>query len=160
MSDQEKEFWLNEAMEIHFSKPQVAEKSDIYLNGADILSELDFYCAIGEAVNGEQGYFGFDLNSLRDCSVGGFGAKPPFTIFVKNSEIFLSSLNHHAAFLWAIRTANSSRWMTLNSEGLIDESAVNFIQDVLINAPNRKGPTMFDMIAEAIGINGSRFNLK
>ncbi|MER5965391.1 barstar family protein [Streptomyces sp. NPDC002057] len=44
------------------------------------VDEHTFYCAIGEAVNGPGGYFGWNLDALDDCLIGGWGASRPFTV--------------------------------------------------------------------------------
>ncbi|MFE5012059.1 barstar family protein [Streptomyces sp. NPDC056696] len=45
-----------------------------------IVDEDSFYCAIGEAINGPGGYFGWNLDALDDCLRGGWGATAPFTL--------------------------------------------------------------------------------
>jgi RNAse (barnase) inhibitor barstar len=50
------------------------------LDGRQVTDEDAFYCAIGEAVNGPGGYFGWNLDALLDCLHGGFGAETPFTL--------------------------------------------------------------------------------
>ncbi|WP_037908635.1 barstar family protein [Actinacidiphila yeochonensis] len=50
------------------------------LDGRHIVDEDSFYCAIGEAVNGPGGYFGWNLSALNDCLAGGWGAATPFTL--------------------------------------------------------------------------------
>ncbi|MFE7530905.1 barstar family protein [Kitasatospora sp. NPDC057542] len=50
------------------------------LDGRHIVDEDSFYCAMGEAVNGPGGYFGWNLDALDDCLRGGWGATPPFTL--------------------------------------------------------------------------------
>ncbi|MGC4943694.1 barstar family protein [Kribbella sp. DT2] len=52
----------------------------VSLNGRHIVDEDSFYCAIGEAVNGPGGYFGWNLDALEDCLHGGWGATNPFTV--------------------------------------------------------------------------------
>ncbi|MEV2279154.1 barstar family protein [Nocardiopsis sp. NPDC049922] len=51
------------------------------LDGRHIVDEDSFYCAIGEAVNGPGGYFGWNLDALDDCLMGGWGATPRFTLY-------------------------------------------------------------------------------
>lgn len=41
---------------------------------------MDFYCAMGEAVNGPGGYFGATLDGLHDCLRGGSGITAPFDL--------------------------------------------------------------------------------
>lgn len=46
-----------------------------------MVDEDSFYCALGEAVNGPGGCFGWNLDALADCLRGGWGARPPFTLY-------------------------------------------------------------------------------
>ncbi|MFD3554377.1 barstar family protein [Streptomyces goshikiensis] len=55
------------------------------LDGRQIVDMDSFYCAIGEAVNGPGGYFGWNLDALDDCLSGGWGATPPFTLHWESS---------------------------------------------------------------------------
>ncbi|MFD3584692.1 barstar family protein [Streptomyces sp. NPDC058683] len=50
------------------------------LDGRHVVDRDSFYCAIGEAVNGPGGYFGWNLDALDDCLRGGWGATNPFTL--------------------------------------------------------------------------------
>ncbi|WP_436952485.1 barstar family protein [Streptomyces sp. SudanB182_2057] len=50
------------------------------LDGRRIIDRDSFYCAIGEAVNGPGGYFGWNPDALDDCLSGGWGARTPFTL--------------------------------------------------------------------------------
>ncbi|MFE6834158.1 barstar family protein [Streptomyces sp. NPDC057705] len=50
------------------------------LDGRHIVDKDSFYCAIGEAVNGPGGYFGWNLDALEDCLGGGWGATTPFAL--------------------------------------------------------------------------------
>lgn len=62
-------------------------KTVIEINGSDINSSDDFYCALGEALNGPGGYFGRNLNALADCiSSHEFGTKSLKKIIWKNSK--------------------------------------------------------------------------
>ncbi|MER0240523.1 barstar family protein [Streptomyces sp. HSW2009] len=55
------------------------------LDGRHIVDEDTFYCAIGEAVNGPGGYFGWNLDALDDCLRGGWGATAPLTLHWESS---------------------------------------------------------------------------
>jgi hypothetical protein len=48
--------------------------------GAHVTDITSYYCALGEAVDGPGGYFGWNLDALAVCLRGGFGATPPFTV--------------------------------------------------------------------------------
>ncbi|AUG75416.1 hypothetical protein CFP65_0453 [Kitasatospora sp. MMS16-BH015] len=50
------------------------------LDGRRIVDQDSFYCALGEAINGPGGYFGWNLDALIDCLRGGWGASTPFTL--------------------------------------------------------------------------------
>ena len=67
------------------------------LDGRQILDEDSFYCAIGEAINGPGGYFGWNLDALDDCLNGGWGAAPAFTLEWRHSEVARSRLVEHPA---------------------------------------------------------------
>ncbi|OQS16145.1 hypothetical protein B0T36_04965 [Nocardia donostiensis] len=74
--------WLSVALHrrSYLSRPDDPPGTRYELDGRYIVDEDSFYCAIGEAVNGPGGYFGWNLDALDDCMRGGFGATPPFTI--------------------------------------------------------------------------------
>ncbi|MGW2403259.1 barstar family protein [Streptomyces sp. NPDC001739] len=50
------------------------------MDGRHIVDEDSFYCALGEAINGPGGYFGWNLDAVDDCLRGRWGATPPFTL--------------------------------------------------------------------------------
>ncbi|AWS45124.1 barstar family protein [Streptosporangium sp. 'caverna'] len=62
------------------------------LEGAPVIDETSFYLAIGEAINGPGGYFGWNLSALADCTSGGFGATTPFTLMWRHSDVAHSHL--------------------------------------------------------------------
>ncbi|GAA4955451.1 hypothetical protein GCM10023205_16680 [Yinghuangia aomiensis] len=57
------------------------------LDGSEVTDETGFFCALGEAVNGPGGYFGRCLDALDDCLSGGYGARTPFTLVWRHSEV-------------------------------------------------------------------------
>ncbi|MER7053979.1 MULTISPECIES: barstar family protein [unclassified Streptomyces] len=61
-------------------KPDAPTGQVFTLDGRHIVDRDTFYCAIGEAVNGPGGYFGWNLDALDDCLRGGWGATTPFTV--------------------------------------------------------------------------------
>jgi RNAse (barnase) inhibitor barstar len=61
-------------------KPDAPAGRVFTLDGRHIVDADSFYCAIGEAVNGPGGYFGWNLDALNDCLRGGWGATAPFTL--------------------------------------------------------------------------------
>lgn len=76
--------WLSVALGSHGyrrqGKPEASAGQVFILDGQHIVDEGSFYCAIGEAVNGPGGYFGWNLAALDDCLFGGWGACRPFTV--------------------------------------------------------------------------------
>ncbi|WP_440072003.1 barstar family protein [Streptosporangium sp. OZ121] len=62
------------------------------LDGTHVADKASFYLAIGEAVNGPGGYFGWNLDALSDCLRGRFGAEAPFTLVWHHSHIARESL--------------------------------------------------------------------
>ncbi|MFI9781752.1 barstar family protein [Streptomyces sp. NPDC051956] len=50
------------------------------LDGRLIVDRDSFYCAVGGAINGPGGYFGWNLDALDDCLRGGWGATTPFAL--------------------------------------------------------------------------------
>ncbi|UGQ10931.1 barstar family protein [Yinghuangia sp. ASG 101] len=61
-------------------KPDAPAGQVFTLDGRQIVDRDTFYCAIGEAINGPGGYFGWNLDALDDCLCGGWGATTPFTL--------------------------------------------------------------------------------
>ncbi|HWO60336.1 MAG TPA: barstar family protein, partial [Umezawaea sp.] len=57
------------------------------LDGRFVTDVEGFYCAIGEAVNGPGGYFGWNLDALDDCLRGGSGARAPFRVVWHDSAV-------------------------------------------------------------------------
>jgi RNAse (barnase) inhibitor barstar len=57
------------------------------LDGRFITDIEGFYCAIGEAINGPGGYFGWNLDALVDCLRRGFGARTPFRLVWRHSVV-------------------------------------------------------------------------
>jgi RNAse (barnase) inhibitor barstar len=57
------------------------------LDGRFVTDIEGFYCAVGEAINGPGGYFGWNLDALDDCFSGGFGAWAPFRLVWHDSSV-------------------------------------------------------------------------
>ncbi|KZE73732.1 ribonuclease inhibitor [Paenibacillus elgii] len=72
------------------------EKENFFLDGTYVTDYPSFFCAMGEAINGPRGYFGFDLPSLNDCLCGGFGTTGPFTLTWKNYGVAQKYLDKHS----------------------------------------------------------------
>lgn len=74
----------------------------IILDGNNIDSVPGFYLALGEAVNGPNGYFGACLDSLSDCLCGGFGLALPITVEIRNSYVAREHLGPAAFAIWKL----------------------------------------------------------
>lgn len=73
--------WSGAALVHH--RVDVSDKpagSTYHLDGRNVTNVEGFYCAVGEAVNGPGGYFGWNGNALHDCLTGGWGARRPFRL--------------------------------------------------------------------------------
>jgi RNAse (barnase) inhibitor barstar len=57
------------------------------LDGRHVVDVDSFYCALGEAVNGPGGYFGWNLDAVVDCARGRWGATPPFTLVWRHADV-------------------------------------------------------------------------
>ncbi|MBC9715796.1 barstar family protein [Streptomyces sp. TRM66268-LWL] len=77
-------------------RPADAPPGQVFtLDGRHITDIDGLYCALGEAVNGPGGYFGWNLDAVNDCLRGRFGATTPFTLRWLNSEAATSALISH-----------------------------------------------------------------
>lgn len=73
--------WLRAALAHHRAEGPDRPPGRVYrVDGVHVTDTPSYYCALGEAVNGPGGYFGWNLDALADCLRGGFGATPPFTV--------------------------------------------------------------------------------
>ncbi|HEX6356109.1 barstar family protein [Actinophytocola sp.] len=57
------------------------------LDGRFVTDIEGFYCAIGEAINGPGGYFGWNLDAFDECLDGDFGAQAPFRLVWHDSAV-------------------------------------------------------------------------
>lgn len=57
------------------------------LDGRFVTDIEGFYCAIGEAINGPGGYFGWNLDALSDCLRSRWGARTPFRLVWHDSAV-------------------------------------------------------------------------
>ncbi|MFD0266133.1 barstar family protein [Streptomyces sp. NPDC127106] len=84
LAPDEKHAWLSVALwsdEYHRQGKADAPPGQVFtLDGRHILDLDSFFCALGEAINGPGGYFGWNLDALDDCLAGRRGATPPFTL--------------------------------------------------------------------------------
>jgi RNAse (barnase) inhibitor barstar len=86
LSKDELQGWL--VFALHHVKPQPErENLIIRLDGNNFHNIDEFYCTLGEEVNGVAGYFGRQLYALHDCLRGDFGVKSISEITWKNHRI-------------------------------------------------------------------------
>ncbi|GAA0843593.1 barstar family protein [Streptosporangium amethystogenes subsp. fukuiense] len=67
--------------------PDKPTEATYHLDGRFVTDIDAFYCAIGEAINGPGGYFGWNLDALDDCLRGGWGATSPFRLVWHHSDV-------------------------------------------------------------------------
>ncbi|MEU1087044.1 barstar family protein [Streptomyces sp. NPDC005576] len=84
LSSDERGAWLSVALWSHGyrrrGEPEAPEGRKSTLDGRHIVDRNSLWCAIGEAVNGPLGYFGWNLDALDDCLFGGWGTACGFTL--------------------------------------------------------------------------------
>lgn len=92
-SPEGRDFWLGTARDnrVH-GEPDDPPGGTYHLDGRHIIDERGFFCALGEAVNGPGGYFGWGLDALTDCLRGRWGAEPPFTLVWHDADVARSCL--------------------------------------------------------------------
>lgn len=79
--------WAGVALGHMSSAPDRPPGTTYDLDGRFVTDIEGFYCAIGEAVNGPGGYFGWNLDALDDCLCGTFGAQIPFRLVWHDSAV-------------------------------------------------------------------------
>ena len=81
--------WLSVALkrQVHRALPDDPPGAGYELDGRQVVDADSLYCALGEAVNGPGGYFGWNLDAVHDCLYGGWGATPPFTLYWDHAEV-------------------------------------------------------------------------
>ena len=80
--------WAGAALAHHRRRASDRAARQVYhLDGRFVTDLGGFYCAIGEAVNGPGGYFGWNLDALHDCLTGGWGTRTPFTLVWHDAQV-------------------------------------------------------------------------
>ncbi|MEV7345559.1 barstar family protein [Streptomyces sp. NPDC093544] len=70
-----------------YGEPARPPGTTCHLDGRHITDARGFFCALGEAVNGPGGYFGWGLDALNDCLRGRWGAATPFTLVWHDADV-------------------------------------------------------------------------
>ncbi|HEX7306772.1 barstar family protein [Lentzea sp.] len=79
--------WAGVALGHRPSTPDRPPGTTYDLDGRFVTDIEGFHCAIGEAINGPGGYFGWNLDALDDCLRGNFGAQTPFRLVWNDSAV-------------------------------------------------------------------------
>ncbi|RKS76736.1 barstar (barnase inhibitor) [Actinomadura pelletieri DSM 43383] len=80
--------WCRAAVSHHLhDQPDRPPGRTYDLDGRYVTDLEGFYCALGEAVNGPGGYFGWDPQGLGECLRGEWGATPPFRLRWHHSDV-------------------------------------------------------------------------
>lgn len=80
--------WAGVALAHHrWDVPDQRAGTAFHLDGRFVTDIEGFYCAIGEAINGPGGYFGWNLDALDDCLSGRWGAATPFRLVWHHSAV-------------------------------------------------------------------------
>ncbi|WP_346535788.1 barstar family protein [Micromonospora sp. DPT] len=112
--------WSGAALAHHrHDRPDNPAGSIYHLDGRDITDVEGFYCAIGEAINGPGGYFGWNADALHDCVTGGWGAARPFRLVWHGAGVARTHLNGAAGQREAAAATTFEqllRW--LNEDGI------------------------------------------
>ncbi|WP_433170852.1 barstar family protein [Actinoallomurus sp. CA-150999] len=80
--------WAGVALAHHRSDSPDRPAGTVFnLDGRFVTDLEGFYCAIGEAINGPGGYFGWNLDALDDCLRGRWSARTPFRLVWHDSAV-------------------------------------------------------------------------
>jgi RNAse (barnase) inhibitor barstar len=80
-------YWAGMALSNRSSVPDRPAGTAYDLDGRFVTDIEGFYCALGEAINGPGGYFGWNLDGLNDGLCGDFGARAPFRLVWHDSVV-------------------------------------------------------------------------
>lgn len=90
LSGDQRQGWLEVVGEHHFAVNREfrdTPRTEVVLDGRFVTDLAGFFCAVGEAVNGPGGYYGWNLYALLDCLGHGFGTEGDFTLVWEHSEV-------------------------------------------------------------------------
>ncbi len=81
-------WWAGAAMAHHTGfGPDRPPGGTYHLDGRHVTDLNGFFCALGEAINGPGGYFGWNLSAVEDCLRGRFGAASPFHLVWHDADV-------------------------------------------------------------------------
>jgi Barstar (barnase inhibitor) len=85
--------WMNAALRMRpYNGADRGSGATYHLDGRYVTDTPGFYCALGEAINGPGGYFGWNERAVIDCCRGGWGAAAPFTLVWHDWQVAASHL--------------------------------------------------------------------
>ncbi|MET7598905.1 barstar family protein [Streptomyces sp. NPDC004082] len=93
LSPEGRSAWLGTALANHpHGGPDPPAGTTFHLDGRHVTDLPAFFCALGEAVNGPGGYFGWGLDAVTDCLRGRWGARQPLTLVWHDADVARSCL--------------------------------------------------------------------
>lgn len=136
LTHHEKYMQLHENRLRHCRNAENLVKEDVsggkyFLNGECIRDLPSFYLALGEAINGDNGYFGTCLDSLDDCLGGGFGIELPIEINIFNGKGVEDRLSERA-------------WLRMHLE-----NRLSLIEDENVSIEELKEWEVFELTGES-----------
>lgn len=115
-------------------------KPTLVIPGNRICSLEDFYTVMGEVIKGPGGYFGRNLDSLRDCLAGGFGTP---------NEDYLIRWIESASSRDSLGYAETIRQLRARLPRCHPSNRAEIEGDIA-RAERGEGPTVFDWLVEII----------
>ncbi|MBK6917052.1 MAG: hypothetical protein IPH07_06600 [Deltaproteobacteria bacterium] len=102
-------------------------------------------------------YFGFDLDSFIDCLHGGFLGAPPYDIEVEDGQVMVDALGYAALEQYCRQMLAI---IDAGGRGLVKADYRSWYEDVLRDALEGNGPTLLDLIGEAIEVSPASLTLR
>lgn len=114
-------------------------QTEYVLPGEQLTSESEFYRVLGEVINGPGGYFGSNLDALRDCFAGAYRPSEPYTLHWRNSDRSRELLGYETTV--EVLRSRLKRCHRSNRTA---------IREAIKRAESGKGPTFFDEVLSVI----------
>ncbi|GLW19802.1 hypothetical protein Stsp01_65450 [Streptomyces sp. NBRC 13847] len=109
------------------------------LDGTQIRTLEDFWCVIGEAINGPEGYFGRSLDAFADCLSGGFGTP--------NDDDYVVEWRDHQVSREHLGYPETARQLEIRLSRCHPANRPSVSAD-LAAARGERGATVFDWLVE------------
>ncbi|MFI9175372.1 barstar family protein [Streptomyces lincolnensis] len=125
-----RDFWLDTARENHpHGSPDRPAGTTYHLDGRHITDRPGLFCALGEAVNGPGGYFGWGLDALADCLCGRWGATPPLTLVWHDADVARACLDAPTATATAAASTPATAVQAGHGRSLAFEELLAFLAE-------------------------------